>query len=224
MNTLAVDLGSAIHRLLREPSLFPGFRDQFRPQERDAAAVARNLNAAFLIAITGKRLSHPARGYLSSMSASEEWGTTAGFYLQALGRIEEELAGPGLDEITGAASELIRHLDTSPDMSDDQVLGKFQRFFFPEGPYLFRRHNMKAAPAEAVNGVRIEDPAGHCVRVLTSPSRLPVTASSLCLALTAAGMFTPGSGEDSHSGEDLVRVGTARLGQAMNDLGDTGTD
>ncbi len=52
---------------------------------------ARNLNAAFLIALSGSRLSHPARGYLSSMSADPDWHYPARFYLDAIGRIEEEM-------------------------------------------------------------------------------------------------------------------------------------
>lgn len=225
MSKLAVDLGSAIHHLLRQPSVLPGFRGQFRPQEREAVAVARNLNAAFLVSLTGKRLSHPARGYLSSMSESVDWESTAGFYLQALDRIEEELAGPGLEEAAISARDLVRYLETSPEMTAAQTLEKFWNFFFPEGEGLFMRHDKGVLAAEATEEDYIEKLVRNCERILISISdaRFPVTASWLCLALTAADMFTPASEVGSQGGQELVRVATVRLGEAMNDLGDLET-
>lgn len=82
---------SVIHYLISQSHVLPGFREQFRPQERGPHVAARNLNAAFLIAISGSRLSHPARGYLASMSADPHWGDTAGLYLDAVGRVEKEM-------------------------------------------------------------------------------------------------------------------------------------
>lgn len=133
MSDLATDLGIAVHHLLRETSVLPGFRDQFRPHERDHTSVARNINAAFLISLTGARLSHPARGYLASMTGDEQWADIALFYSGALDRIEEELAGPDLAETAAAARELAVTLDTFPDMSTPEILLKYWSFFFPEG-------------------------------------------------------------------------------------------
>jgi hypothetical protein len=221
LSDLAADVGKIIHHMLREPSLLPGFRDQFRPQERGATTAARNINAAFLISLTGKRLSHPARGYLSSMSESVDWGSTAAFYLQALERIEEELAGPGLEETAETARELVRYLETSPEMTAAQTLERFWNFFFPEGEGLFMRHDKGVLAAEATEEDHIEKLVRNCEQIMTSASSslIPVTASCLRMALTVAGMFTPGSEVGSQDGEELVGVATARLGEAMNNLG-----
>ena len=91
MSSLIKSFNSIIHYLVSQPDILPRFREQFRPQERGAHVAARNLNAAFLIGLSGSRLSHPARGYLDSMSADPDWHDTARFYLDAIGRIEEEL-------------------------------------------------------------------------------------------------------------------------------------
>lgn len=133
MSDLTADLGTAIHYLLKEPSIIPGFRAQFRPQDRSTLAVARSINAAFLIGLTGKRLGHPARGYLTSMTEDPRWGNIAGTYLEGLDRIEEELSGPGLDDAAAAARDLARHLDTSRDLSSAETLERFWKVFFPEG-------------------------------------------------------------------------------------------
>jgi len=136
---LTADLGVIIHQLLKEPSFLPGFRAQFNPHEEGDTAAARNINAAFLIAFTGKRLSHPARGYLSSMSGSDDWGRTARFYLEALDHMEEELSGSRVDDLAAAARDLVRHFDTSMDMCDVRTLEKYWNLFFPEGAGLTRR-------------------------------------------------------------------------------------
>ena len=91
MSGLIKSFNSIIHYLITQPDILPRFREQFRPQERGPHVAARNLNAAFLIALSGSRLSDPARGYLSSMSADPDWHDPARFYLDAIGRIEEEM-------------------------------------------------------------------------------------------------------------------------------------
>jgi len=95
-----------IHYLTSQPDFLPGFREQFRPQERGPHVAARNLNAAFLIALSGSRLSHPARGYLASMSADPDWNNTARFYLDAIQRIEEEMEKADGDQPVVAVSTL----------------------------------------------------------------------------------------------------------------------
>lgn len=91
MSGLIKSFNSIIHYLISQPDFLPRFREQFRPQERGPHVAARNLNAAFLIALSGSRLSHPAVGYLSSMSADPDWNNTARFYLDAIQRIEKEM-------------------------------------------------------------------------------------------------------------------------------------
>jgi hypothetical protein len=49
-------------------------------------------------------------------------------------------------------------------------------------------------------------------------SRLPVTISCLRMAIHAADMFSKGSDSDDRDGEELIRVGAARLGEAITTL------
>ncbi len=77
LSELARNFSAVVHHLLRETSILPEFRMQFRPPERSSEVMARNLNAAFLIGLSGGRLAHPAKGYLSSIIPDENWGETA---------------------------------------------------------------------------------------------------------------------------------------------------
>ena len=106
MSGLIKSFNSIIHYLISQPDFLPGFREQFRPQERGPHVAARNLNAAFLIALSGSRLSHPARGYLASMSADPDWHDPARFYLDAVQRIEKEMERADGDQHVVAVSTL----------------------------------------------------------------------------------------------------------------------
>lgn len=133
MSELVKNFSAVVHHLLNEPSILPEFRVQFRPQERNPEVIARNLNAAFLIALSGGRLAHPAMGYLSSMIPDENWGGTARCYLDALESIDKELAQPEVQDLNEAAQDLAQHLLEYPDMAGSETVERFRRFFFPEG-------------------------------------------------------------------------------------------
>lgn len=110
---------------------------------------------------------------------------------------------------------------------------------------LIMRHNKEAFAAEALEAARIGKMVGDYVRILTFTSyaralpwgaeavknevdpftgcfisRLPVTVSSLRMAIQAAALFSEGSEKAREDGEELVKIGTARLGDAMRDFCD----
>ncbi len=123
-----------IHHLIREPSLFSGFRQQFDPEDRDPLSIPRNLNAAFFITLSGSSLSHPATGYLATMERDSRWGAVAGVYLQAIDAIEKEITRAGDDDawLAKAMGDLTDYLASHPDMSDPGTVERFHRVFFPE--------------------------------------------------------------------------------------------
>ena len=123
-----------IHHLIREPSLFSGFRQQFDPQDRAPLSIPRNLNAAFLIILSDSGLSHLAKGYLVSMESDSLWGAVASTYLETLEAIETEISRSGADNLWLAKSmdDLMDHLVSRPDMSDPGTMERFHRVFFPE--------------------------------------------------------------------------------------------
>ena len=110
---------------------------------------------------------------------------------------------------------------------------------------LIMRHDKESFASEAMELARIGKLVGDYVRILTFTSyaralpwdidaikkavdpftgcfisRLPVTVSCLRMALKTADMFASGTDAKIKDGEELIRVGTRRLGEAMAEYGD----
>jgi hypothetical protein len=117
---------------------------QFRPDESDAPSVARNLNAAFLIALSGESHTHynAARSYLKDNAGHPELGVVAGFYLSGLDAIPDEMErtlkeNPALgDAIDKAASVL-------ESASEVDAIETLRGVFFPEGLDICRNWEAK---------------------------------------------------------------------------------
>jgi hypothetical protein len=124
----------AVIHLIRNPALFSGFRRQFDPQDHLPLSIPRNLNAAFLLVLSGSRLSHQARGYLDYMAEDGEWGSVASSYLMALENIEDEVEGTCSKDpwLKKALVDLAAHLDIGLDMSGSHAVELFHRVFCPE--------------------------------------------------------------------------------------------
>ena len=110
---------------------------------------------------------------------------------------------------------------------------------------LIMRHDKETFAADALEAARIGKMVGDYVRILTFTtyaralpwevdavkeavdpftgcfiSRIPVTVACLRMALAAASLFSGGQDQDGKDGEELVKLGSGRLGQAMEDLHD----
>jgi hypothetical protein len=121
--------------------------------------------------------------------------------------------------------------------------GPALRYFHASG--FIMRHDKEAFTGDALKAARVGKIVGDLVRIFTFTSyakalpwgveaikeafdpftgcfisRLPVTVACLRLALKAATMFVSGREGDLRDGEELVRLGSARLGEAMVSLGD----
>ncbi len=110
----------------------PGF--VFNPADDN---IPRALNAAFLVTLAGR--GHPgfqeAGRFIEGLSASSEWGETAGFYRQGRNLICEEIEARGLKDARFAErlEELAGWVLDRQNMADTKSAAeKFWSVFFPE--------------------------------------------------------------------------------------------
>ncbi len=121
--------------------------------------------------------------------------------------------------------------------------GPALRYVHADG--LTMRHDKDLFAAEAMEAARTGKRVGDLVRILAFSSyaralpwdlpliksamdpfsgcfisRLPVTVAWLRLGLGAASLFSEGTEVSDREGEEFVRMGAARLGEAMKSLGD----
>ena len=112
--------------------------EQFCTAEKDSHAIARNLNAAFLIALSGE--AHPlynqALGYLSDFQAHPAWEKAVHFYKDGLELIRSEISNRFYiddrfeKELIGLHSWIIS-LENRKNYK--KTVEKIYRVFFPEG-------------------------------------------------------------------------------------------
>ena len=124
-----------IRRLIHEPAVVPGFGFQFKPGDGGWAALPRNLNAAFLLALGGGSLSRSALDFLSADRGEREWSRVARFYLDALKRIEAEAGDrmSGDQAFRTAVLDLARCFDEGFETGSPETMEGIRRVFFPEG-------------------------------------------------------------------------------------------
>lgn len=106
---------------------------QFRPGERDDVSLARNLNTAFCIALSGHDAPcyGTARGYLEGAR-----GAAAEFFIRGIGLIEREV-----EERYGADAGFRHDVDAlhgavtaaGPRPAGEDAIARLWRLFFPEG-------------------------------------------------------------------------------------------
>ncbi|MFQ5583264.1 MAG: hypothetical protein ACE5GL_02365 [Calditrichia bacterium] len=111
---------------------------QYRPETQDDILIARNLNAAFLITLTGE--AHPlyrqAAGYLKKLEKQPRWKEIACFYRRGKKIIEEEIErgcnqNPDFLKRLGDLNEW---LSDEINLADsDTTNEKIWSVFFPEG-------------------------------------------------------------------------------------------
>ncbi len=122
--------------------------EQFCPDEKDNIAIARNLNAAFLISLSGE--SHPlyskAIQYLKDFQSHPSWKKPIQFYKNGINLIHSEISHSCYDDerfekdLTSLYSWII-----NPDNCKKQkeTVEKIHQVFFPEGVSLCEETNKK---------------------------------------------------------------------------------
>ncbi len=127
--------------------------EQFRTGENNNTAIARNLNAAFLIALSGK--THPlydqAIKYLNSFRSHPIWEKTAIFYINGLEFIRSEISERCCSDDRFKKDLLSLYLwviDPEKRKNTKETIAKIHSVFFPEGVSLLsiqnRQDNIKA--------------------------------------------------------------------------------
>ncbi len=116
----------------------------FHPDEDSDVSVARNINATFLICLSGKThpLYHEAEHYLSKMQQHPSLGEIASFFLKGLSIIHWEISSIRLN---GSSTEKNLNelyswiINDSSYSHHKDALEKVHSFFFPEGVLALNR-------------------------------------------------------------------------------------
>ncbi|MBW1732920.1 MAG: hypothetical protein JRJ71_00775 [Deltaproteobacteria bacterium] len=157
--------------------------DQFDPGERGDEAVARNLNAAFLIALSGP--GHPrheqAVQYLDLLEKGRRWARIASFYAGGLLRIGREISGAYETGRTfrDAFERAVSVDKPSGGSSGSTLLERVWQVFFPEGAWCLRDHEKRIMELRRRRLVRIDrfnpDPVTRPARQILFLSNLLIT-------------------------------------------------
>ncbi len=114
---------------------------QFHTPEEDNAAIARNLNAAFLVLLSGEPhpLYNKAKCFLDDFGSHPSWGSAARFYKDGLIRVHAEISAAGYenDDLEQDLNDLYSWI-VGPAESEDRkkTVEKIRNVFFPEGAAL----------------------------------------------------------------------------------------
>jgi hypothetical protein len=134
--------------------------EQLRPSEHDDPSIARNLNAAFLIALSGESnpLFSKALHYLETLQDDPCWGKTVHFYKEGLELIRSEIS-----ERCSGDSKFKNDLDLlyswiiEPEKRKNrkETFEKMWQVFFPEGVAMFECIDEKIDSLREERGVSI---------------------------------------------------------------------
>ncbi|WP_028320664.1 hypothetical protein [Desulfatiglans anilini] len=183
-------LGFILSRLYRRTGALPPLSGidadaQFRPEERDAEAAGRNLNAAFLIRLCGRQ-GEPqrsrARAWFAQLAGDPRWAPVADFYEKALKRLPLELddairrSGGGFGEEIARLNGLAANAGEA--FSGLDALEACWRVFFPEGVESLKD---AARAVEDLRGVRTIALTGLNERPIERPVSEVLFASNVLL-------------------------------------------
>ena len=158
---------------------------QFGDETNEPGAMARKLNAAFLILVAGSK--HPqfkmAQADLQRAAHLDEWSPVAQFYLSSKDRIRHEI-----ENATGHDPDLAKHIknlartfetwDHRPNAS--QITEEIWKVFFPEGVGLASSREDAIRSLREKRAVRITRPNPKPIR---DPAREILFSSNVLLTL-----------------------------------------
>jgi hypothetical protein len=157
---------------------------QFRPEEKNAGDIARNLNAAFLIVLSGPK--HPlysrASGYLNVLGEAGGWTNTVSFFREGLRRIGEEVTSAcRSDRDFAGVLEAARAWCLRPATDwDDEARQKIWSLFFPEGAGCLGDPQVPIARIREKRRVKVTRPNPEPIK---DPARQILFMSNLLITL-----------------------------------------
>ncbi len=111
-------------------------QEQFAMDNKDSTAIAKSLNAAFLITLSGKRNTKfdEAKRFLEDMSSSSEWGNAARFFLSGVDAIEDEISNVcKTDKDFNSRIESLSEWLSNPEKQDEkETAERIWSLFCPE--------------------------------------------------------------------------------------------
>lgn len=123
---------------------------QFNPADEDSVSVARNLNSAFLLALSEPDYSlyTSARNYLNEKLSDPQWGAAARFYSECVYFVEEELESCYRQDADFArAVNRFEALIKGPgNLREIEAAAAAYAVFFPEGADLLKDPDTHVLP------------------------------------------------------------------------------
>ncbi len=146
--------------------------NQFQPGQKENHHIARNLNAAFLIVLSGKKHIHyeQAYDYLRAFEKDQKWKKTAALFREGVNRVTREIeqvrcSDDNFKKVLDKAAAWCLQPHTSGSRSARQ---KIWRVFFPEGAWCLGDHEDRIAKIRARRRIYITKPNPHPIQ---KPSR-----------------------------------------------------
>lgn len=140
----------------------PDPSELFDPSRVDHMGIARTLNSAFLIAITGEkhRLFTQSMDFLTRMSTSPLFAKTADFYLNGIELVQKEI-----EDICAKDNDFTKHLNELYDyiskerqlIFDHRIKEKIWSVFFPEALGIEKNKEMRITDLRQKRTVTITD-------------------------------------------------------------------
>jgi hypothetical protein len=159
--------------------------EQFDEERTDNKGVAQSLNAAFLIALAGRKrpASERAKHFLNRMADSPEWASKAKFYQSGINLIHEEInaickENPDFAEKLNSLSEWVsskKNLNNTEETTE-----KIWSVFFPEAVGI-RAHKQKHI--ESLRAKRTVTVAELNTNPITDPARQILFTSNVLLTV-----------------------------------------
>jgi hypothetical protein len=176
--------------------------EHFDPKTSNEVGIARSLNAAFLVTLTGP--THPAFGearqYLDHMASSSAWAQIAWFYLEGIRRVREEIKGTCERDVDFARDlkTLSAWVSTHGNLADrERTTERIWSVFCPEATGIRGREREHVEALRERRAVTITEAATSRIR---NPSEEILLTSNVLLTLPAA----VNSLDDLPLGSDLI--------------------
>ncbi|HKI48915.1 MAG TPA: hypothetical protein VKA69_06290, partial [Desulfobacteria bacterium] len=161
--------------------------DQFNPDRNQDTDVAKNINAAFLILLSGNdhRLYAAANEYLDSLKGDEKWGGVVRFMSNGVSLIQEEIETLCHSDIDFKSTlEKAALFCAQPDtLWGTESLRKIWEVFFPEGAESLLNQEAEIFALRAKRRVRVTAPNASPI---DNPSRQMLFLSNLLVTTPQA--------------------------------------